>query len=80
MPRVREITEDGGNPILAEAFASEREMFGGVLNPTKVLAHCPPVLRAAKQLYAAFEESALVPATLLALVYTRVASINGCPF
>ena len=39
-----------------------------------------PVLRAAKQLYASFEESGLLPASLLALAYTRVASINGCPF
>ncbi len=80
MPRVTEVTDDGGNPILAEAFAAEREMFGALLNPTRVLAHCPEILRAAKQLYAAFEESARVPGTLLALVYVRVASINGCPF
>lgn len=80
MPRVSEITADGGDPILSREFAQERKIFGDVLNPTRVLAHCPPILQAAKRLYASFEESALLPAPLLALVYVRVATINGCPF
>ena len=50
MPRVSEITEDGGDPTLAATFAKEREIFGDLLNPTKVMAHCPPILRAAKLL------------------------------
>jgi hypothetical protein len=40
MPRVREIEEDGGDPTLAEVFKKERDIFGGLLNTTKVLAHC----------------------------------------
>ena len=80
MPRVREIEEAGGDPILEEIFAKERERVGDLLNPTKVMAHCPPILRAAKQMGAAIEQSGLLPKTLLALVNVRVASINGCPF
>ena len=80
MPRVREIEDDGGDPILQDLFAKEREVFGYVLNPTKVLAHTPLILRAAKQLSAAVEKSGLLPAGLLPLVYLRVALINGCPF
>ncbi|HJP35681.1 MAG: hypothetical protein QF609_03815 [Gammaproteobacteria bacterium] len=80
MPRVTEIVADGGDAILETEFASERELFGDLLNPSRVLAHCPPILRAAKKFYASFEESALLPPTLLALVYARVASLNGCPF
>ena len=80
MPRVSEIEDDGGDPILKEVFAKERELFGGLLNTTKVLAHCPPILRAAKQLSASIERSGLLPAALLPLVYLRVALINGCPF
>ncbi len=38
MPRVREIEDDGGDPILREVFARQHELFGGLLNPTKVLA------------------------------------------
>jgi hypothetical protein len=48
MPRVSEIEEDGGDPTLVAAFEKEREIFGDLLNPTKVMAHCPPILRAAK--------------------------------
>ena len=80
MPRVREIEDDGGDPILTEIFAREREAVGSLLNTTKVYAHCPPVLRAAKQLTASIEKSGLLPPALLALAYLRVALINGCPF
>ncbi len=80
MPRVREIEEDGGNPILKEVFERQRATFGDLLNPTKVMAHCPPILRAAQALGASIEQSGQLPKPLLPLVYLRVASINGCPF
>jgi alkylhydroperoxidase family enzyme len=80
MPRVRVIDDAGGDPILTDLFAKEQEAFGGLLNTTKVLAHCPPILRAAKQLGASIERSGLLPAALLPLIYLRVALINGCPF
>ena len=80
MPRVREIEEAGGDPLLAEAFAKEREMFGDLLNTTKIMAHCPPILAAAKALGAAIERSGQLPQGLLPLVYLRVAMLNGCPF
>jgi alkylhydroperoxidase family enzyme len=80
MPRVSEIEEDGGDPTLASVFEKEREVFGGLLNPTKVLAHCPPILKASKLLGQSIEQSGQLPKALLPLVYLRVASINGCPF
>jgi len=80
MPRVREIEDAGDDPILTEIFAKEREVFGSVLNTTKVYAHCPPILKAAKQLSVSIERSGQLPAGLLPLVYLRVALINGCPF
>ncbi len=80
MPRVSEIEDDGGDATLADVFNRERGVFGGLLNPTKVMAHCPPILRAAKQLAASIEQSGQLPKTLLPLVYLRVATINGCPF
>ena len=80
MPRVSEITEAGGNPILEDVFGKERQAFGGLLNPTKVLAHCPPILRAAKLLGASIEQSGKLPKSLLPLIYLRVATLNGCPF
>ena len=42
--------------------------------------HCPGIMKAAKQLSAAVEASGRLPGQLLALVYLRVALINGCPF
>ena len=80
MARVSEIEEDGGDPALAPIFAKQRELFGGILNPTKVLAHCPPILRAAGLLGQSIEQSGLLPKGLPPLIYVRVATINGCPF
>ena len=80
MPRVREIDDANGDATLEPLFEKERELFGDLLNPTKVLAHCPPILRAAKLLGRSIEESGQLPKPLLPLVYLRVASINGCPF
>jgi alkylhydroperoxidase family enzyme len=80
MPRVQEIEDAGGNPILADEFERERQRFGDLLNTTKVYAHCPPILKAAKALAAAIEESGQLPKALRPLVYLRVALINGCPF
>ena len=80
MPRVKEIDDGRGDPILEDLFAKERKAFGDVLNPTKVMAHCPPILRAAKLLGASIAESGKLPNGLAALVSLRVAAINGCPF
>ena len=80
MPRVSEIEEDRGDPILKASFDRQREMYGGLLNPAKVMAHCPPILRAAAILGQSNEQSGLLPKALLPLVYVRVATINGCPF
>jgi alkylhydroperoxidase family enzyme len=80
VPRVREIQDPGDDPILKETFERERELFGFVLNPTKVQAHTPGIMKAAKQLSLAVDRSGLLPKELLALVNVRVALINGCPF
>ena len=79
-PRVDEITDPGDDAILRYVFAKELETFGFVFNTTKVQAHTPVILRAAKQLSAAVERSGLLPPELRSLVYLRVALINGCPF
>ena len=80
MPRVIEIDSDQGDPILQPIFAKERELFGGPLNPTKIYAHRPPVLKAMKDMAEAIERGALVDSQLRSLVYLKVALINGCPF
>jgi alkylhydroperoxidase family enzyme len=80
MPRVSEIEDDRGDATLKTIFDKQREIFGELLNPTKVMAHCPPILRAAQLLGLAIGQSGQLPKSLLPLIYTRVATINGCPF
>lgn len=80
MPRVREIDDPGTDPVLCEAFTRERDRFGFLLNTTRIFAHRPGIMKAAKELSAAVDGSGLLPRDLLALVYLRVALINGCPF
>jgi alkylhydroperoxidase family enzyme len=80
MPRISEIEEHGGDPTLKAIFEKQHELFGGVLNPAKVMAHCPPILRAAGLLGHAIDQSGQLPKSLPPLIYLRVASINGCPF
>jgi alkylhydroperoxidase family enzyme len=80
MPRVREITEPGDDPLLKEAFAKEQAAVGAVFNTTKVQAHTPGIMKAAKALAAAVDRSGLLPKDLLPLLYLRVALVNGCPF
>jgi alkylhydroperoxidase family enzyme len=80
MPRIREIEDPGDDPVLKETWAREQQVFGAILNPTKIQAHTPGIMKAAKQLSAAVERSGLLSPQLLALVYLRVARINGCPF
>jgi len=80
MPRVKEIDDARGDPILEELFATERAIHGDLLNSTKVMAHCPSILRAAKMLSASIAQSGTLPKGLVTLVFLRVAAINGCPF
>ncbi len=80
MPRVKEIEDAHGDPVLEEIYGRDRDAFGAVLNTTKIYAHCPPILHAAKQLGKALEESGRLDALLRSLVCVRVAQINGCPF
>jgi alkylhydroperoxidase family enzyme len=80
MPRVREIEDPGDDPVLKEIFPKEKDTFGFLLNTTKVQAHTPGIMKAAKQLSAAVDRSGLLAKELLALVYLRVSLINGCPF
>ena len=80
MPRVREIEDDGGDAILGPIFARDREVFGGPLNPTKVYAHRPPVLKAMRDMAEAIDRGGLIDSGLRSLVYLKVAVINGCPF
>ena len=80
MPRVSEIDDDRGEPTLRPIFAKDGELFGGPLNPTKIYAHRPPVLKAMRDMAEAIERGGLIESQLRSLVYLKVAVLNGCPF
>jgi alkylhydroperoxidase family enzyme len=80
MPRVSEIESDRGDATLRPIFAKDQELFGGPLNPTKIYAHRPPVLKAMKDMAEAIERGGLIESQLRSLVYLKVAVLNGCPF
>lgn len=80
MPRVTEVPDPADGSELAALYERDRQVFGDVLNPTKVMAHCPPILQAARLLSASIDQSGRLPRTMPPLIYLRVATINGCPF
>jgi alkylhydroperoxidase family enzyme len=63
-----------------EVFARQTEHWGAPLAPSLIMAHCPPLLRAATGLSLALEKSGQLPAELRDLVCLRVAQLIGCPF
>ena len=67
--------ELGSSALLARAA-----LLCAPLNPTLVLAHCPPLVRASAGMSAALEKSGQLPADLRDLVCLRVAQLIGCPF
>lgn len=67
-------------PEVRELFERQTEQWGAPLAPTLVMAHCPPLARAAAGLSVALEKSGQLPAELRDLVCLRVAQLVGCPF
>lgn len=67
-------------PELQEIFARQIAHWGAPLAPTLVMAHCPPIVRAASGLSVSLEKSGQLPPDLRDLVCLRVAQLIGCPF
>ena len=67
-------------PEVSDVLNRQTEQWGAPLAPTLVMAHCPPLVRAAAGLSAALERSGQLPAALRDLVCLRVAQLVGCPF
>lgn len=80
MPRIPEVSEDAVDPTVRAAFDKQREQFGFVFNTSRIYAHRPSIMHGHSQLSAGIEESGLISPALQALVCTRVATFNGCPF
>jgi len=80
MSRVPPVDPAEAPPEIQEIFARQEAEWGAPLVPTRVLAHCPALVRGAAGLGIALEKSGQLPAVLRALVSLRVAQLIGCPF
>lgn len=58
----------------------EEGALGTVLNPTKLMGYCPPIVEANNALMVGIDRSGQIEPPLRYLVYTFVAGKNGCPF
>jgi alkylhydroperoxidase family enzyme len=79
-PRVPPIDPAQAPAELADLFAQQTALYGAPLNPTLVMAHCPPLVRGARGLGIALEKSGQLEPALRDLVSLRVAQLIGCPF
>ncbi len=80
MARVPELTPDSADDALRTIMQSQEEMFGFVLNPTRVMGHVPGVVAASARLGQAIDDGGNLEDSLRYLVYSKVAALNGCPF
>jgi len=80
MPRLPELGIDDAAPAVQEMMAAQERLFGFVLNPTKLMGYCPTIAEGQAALTAAIEKAGNIEPRLRFLLYTRVASLNGCPF
>jgi len=80
MERITPLERDRADPDAQSFYDQDERVFGMVLNTTRVFAHRPPVLAAAKGLGRSVAQGATLPADLRALICVRVAMLVGCPF
>lgn len=80
MPRIPELPDDGNEPEVQELFEKQKAHFGFVLNPNKIYGHRPSILLGYAALNDGVNASGLLPEGLKAMLCTRVATFNGCPF
>jgi alkylhydroperoxidase family enzyme len=78
--RVAPVDPAEAPPEVREVLARQTEQWGAPLAPTLVMAHCPPLVRAAAGLSVALEKSGQLSPVLRDLVCLRVAQLVGCPF
>jgi alkylhydroperoxidase family enzyme len=80
MDRITPLDRDKAHPDAQPIFDQDERAFGLVLNPTRIMAHRPPILAAARSLSRSVAKDAVLPAGLRALVCVRIAMLVGCPF
>ena len=80
MPRLPELTLETAPPATRKIMEAQQAMLGMVLNPIKLLGYCPTIVEGQAALARGIDQAGNIAARLRYLVYTLVASLNGCPF
>ena len=80
MPRLPELTMATAPPATRKLMEAQQAIFGMVLNPIKLLGYCPTIVEGQAALGRGIDHAGNIEARLRYLVYTLVASLNGCPF
>ena len=80
MPRIPPLDRDSAPPEAHEFFDRDLQVFGQVLNSTRIAAYRPGIAAAAKRLGQAVAEGGLIPEQLRLLMNVKIASLVGCPF
>ncbi len=80
MPRLPELTLESAAPAIQKMMEAQQAHFGFVLNPIKIMGHCPSIVEGVNALGRSIDKAGHIEARLRYLLYTYVASLNGCPF
>ena len=80
MARIRSLSIDDVPTPSRRHFEGDTTLFGEVLNSTRVYAHCPTILDAAKAMGSGVSRSGHLPEELRCLINVKAAVMVGCPF
>ena len=80
MPRLPELDIENAMPPVREMMEAQERLFGFVLNPIKMMGYCPSIAEGQAALTQGIEKAGKIEGRLRSLLFTRVASLNGCPF
>jgi hypothetical protein len=80
MPRLPELTMDTAPAATRKMMEAQQRALGMVLNPIKLMGYCPTIVEGQMALARGIDQAGNIEPRLRYLVYTFVASLNGCPF
>lgn len=80
MPRLPELTLGTAPPTTRKMMEAQQAMYGVVLNPLKLMGYCPTIAEGQAALARGIEQAGHLEARLRSLLFTFVATLNGCPF
>jgi hypothetical protein len=80
MPRLPELTMETAPPTIRKMMEAQQAMYGAVLNPLKLMGYCPTIAEGQAALARGIAQAGHIEARRRCLLYTFVATSNGCPF